>query len=139
MDGQRKDRSIVMKTIAERGVACNFPSCLRAPPSRAEVVCTFLALLELIRLKQLVCIQPEPFAEIEIAGQLPKCRPRRMEPEPSAELPNPRLKTEALVRQRWRLESEHLIVDEVSKSRALENAQLTRMARRDKLRLLESS
>ncbi len=34
--------------------------------SRSEVVCTFLALLELIRLKQLVCAQPEPFAEIEI-------------------------------------------------------------------------
>ena len=35
--------------------------------NRAEVVCTFLALLELIRLKQLVCVQPEPFAEIEIS------------------------------------------------------------------------
>lgn len=34
--------------------------------SRSEVVCTFLALLELIRLKQLVCAQPEAFAEIEI-------------------------------------------------------------------------
>ena len=34
--------------------------------SRPEVVCTFLALLELIRLKQLVCTQPEAFQEIEI-------------------------------------------------------------------------
>jgi segregation and condensation protein A len=34
--------------------------------SRSEVVCTFLALLELIRLKQLVCAQTEAFAEIEI-------------------------------------------------------------------------
>ncbi|MCL4787401.1 MAG: segregation/condensation protein A [Verrucomicrobia bacterium] len=34
--------------------------------SRSEVVCTFLALLELIRLKQLVCLQPAEFAEIEI-------------------------------------------------------------------------
>jgi hypothetical protein len=34
--------------------------------SRTEVICTFLALLELIRLRQLVCSQPEPFAEIEI-------------------------------------------------------------------------
>ncbi len=34
--------------------------------SRSEVVCTFLALLELIRLKQLMCVQPAPFAEIEI-------------------------------------------------------------------------
>jgi hypothetical protein len=34
--------------------------------SRSEVVCTFLALLELIRMKQLVCLQAEPFAEIEV-------------------------------------------------------------------------
>ena len=34
--------------------------------SRSEVVCTFLALLELIRLKQLVCAQSEAFSEIEI-------------------------------------------------------------------------
>jgi chromatin segregation and condensation protein Rec8/ScpA/Scc1 (kleisin family) len=34
--------------------------------SRSEVVCTFLALLELIRLKQLVCAQSADFAEIEI-------------------------------------------------------------------------
>ena len=34
--------------------------------SRTEVICTFLALLELIRLKQLACTQPEPFDEIEI-------------------------------------------------------------------------
>jgi segregation and condensation protein A len=33
---------------------------------RSEVICTFLALLELIRLRQLVCSQPEPFGEIEI-------------------------------------------------------------------------
>jgi segregation and condensation protein A len=39
----------VLATIAER-----------------TVVCTFLALLELIRLKQLQCLQPEPFDEIEI-------------------------------------------------------------------------
>lgn len=34
--------------------------------SRSEVVCTFLALLELIRLKQLVCAQASDFGEIEI-------------------------------------------------------------------------
>jgi segregation and condensation protein A len=34
--------------------------------SRSEVVCIFLALLELIRLKQLICTQPEDFGEIEI-------------------------------------------------------------------------
>jgi segregation and condensation protein A len=35
--------------------------------SRSEVVVTFLALLELIRMKQLRILQPEPFAEIEIS------------------------------------------------------------------------
>jgi segregation and condensation protein A len=34
--------------------------------SRTEVVCTFLALLELIRLKQLICVQAADFGEIEI-------------------------------------------------------------------------
>jgi segregation and condensation protein A len=34
--------------------------------SRSEVICTFLALLELIRLRQIVCSQPEAFGEIEI-------------------------------------------------------------------------
>src|SRR5512136_1623147 len=34
--------------------------------SRSEVVVTFLALLELIRLKQLVAVQDRPFGEIEI-------------------------------------------------------------------------
>ena len=39
--------------------------------SRSEVICTFLALLELIRLKQLVCEQPENFGEIEITRRAP--------------------------------------------------------------------
>jgi segregation and condensation protein A len=34
--------------------------------SRSEVVVTFLALLELIRLKQIVAVQAEHFGEIEI-------------------------------------------------------------------------
>jgi segregation and condensation protein A len=36
--------------------------------SRSEVVVTFLALLELIRLKQLVATQPKAFGEIEVAA-----------------------------------------------------------------------
>jgi segregation and condensation protein A len=38
--------------------------------SRSEVVVTFLALLELIRLKQLTATQREPFGEIEVARAL---------------------------------------------------------------------
>ena len=36
--------------------------------SRVEVVVTFLALLELIRLKQIQAVQPDPFGEIEIGA-----------------------------------------------------------------------
>ncbi len=61
----------VLKMITERG-SVRFAELFENAANRAEVVCTFLALLELIRLKQLVCTQPEPFAEIEIsrAGQV---------------------------------------------------------------------
>jgi segregation and condensation protein A len=43
-----------------------FSELFEAAMSRSEVVCTFLALLELIRLKQLVCGQSSDFGEIEI-------------------------------------------------------------------------
>jgi chromatin segregation and condensation protein Rec8/ScpA/Scc1 (kleisin family) len=43
-----------------------FTELFEGVTSRSEIVVTFLALLELIRLKQLVCAQPAEFAEIEI-------------------------------------------------------------------------
>ncbi len=55
----------ILKIISERG-SVHFAELFESAASRSEVICTFLALLELIRLKQLVCAQPEPFAEIEI-------------------------------------------------------------------------
>ena len=55
----------IVKTITEQG-SVKFSSLFENAASRTEVVCTFLALLELIRLKQLVCTQPEEFSEIEI-------------------------------------------------------------------------
>ena len=60
----------ILKVIAERG-SMKFSELFEAAASRSEVVCTFLALLELIRLRQLVCAQPEPFAEIEIRRAAP--------------------------------------------------------------------
>jgi segregation and condensation protein A len=56
----------ILKIITERG-SIKFSELFANAASRGEVVCTFLALLELIRLKQLSCTQPEPFAEIEIS------------------------------------------------------------------------
>jgi segregation and condensation protein A len=76
-----------------------FAELFESAANRSEVVCTFLALLELIRLKQLVCVQPEPFAEIEIsrAEQIvsPAKTPAATEPtaavenNPQSPIPNP--------------------------------------------------
>jgi len=57
---------LVLKVISER-TQVRFSELFENAASRWEVICTFLALLELIRLKQLVCAQPEPFSEIEIS------------------------------------------------------------------------
>jgi len=56
----------ILKIIAERG-SVRFAELFESAASRSEVVCTFLALLELIRLKQLVCVQAGAFDEIEIS------------------------------------------------------------------------
>jgi len=56
---------LLMKAIAERA-ALKFSELFAGAMSRTEVVVTFLALLELIRLRQLVAVQPEAFGEIEI-------------------------------------------------------------------------
>ena len=59
-----------------------FSELFEAATSRSEIVCTFLALLELIRLKQLVCTQAEAFGEIEI-GSAPNVTPH---PHPIARM-----------------------------------------------------
>jgi segregation and condensation protein A len=50
------------------GVRLRFSDLFGAIASRVEIVVTFLALLELIRLKQVRATQADPFDEIEIAG-----------------------------------------------------------------------
>jgi segregation and condensation protein A len=55
----------ILKMLNERpGV--RFSELFEGASARTEIVVTFLALLELIRLKQLLCVQPEEFGEIEI-------------------------------------------------------------------------
>lgn len=81
----------VMKTLAERG-RVTFLELFAQAASRSEVVCTFLALLELIRLKQLVCVQAEPFDEIEISrtanvGQASGLSPSHATPGPDSATP----------------------------------------------------
>jgi len=55
----------LMRAICEDG-RLKFSKLFSDVTSRSEVVVTFLALLELIRLKQLVVVQREAFGEIEI-------------------------------------------------------------------------
>src|SRR5215475_7564862 len=55
----------LIRMIGERSTL-KFSELFAGVTSRTEVVVTFLALLELIRLKQLTALQREPFAEIEI-------------------------------------------------------------------------
>lgn len=56
---------VLMQTLRERR-AVRFSELFHDATSRTEVVVTFLALLELIRLRLLVARQSEPFAEIAI-------------------------------------------------------------------------
>ena len=53
--------------MTSAGVSLKFIELFSTAASRGEIVITFLALLELIRLKQLRCVQPEAFGEIEIS------------------------------------------------------------------------
>jgi segregation and condensation protein A len=55
----------LVKLTAEKNPV-KFSELFLGANSRTEVICTFLALLELIRLKQLTCAQPEDFGEIDI-------------------------------------------------------------------------
>jgi segregation and condensation protein A len=56
----------VMQLMSQRSTL-KFSELFEGVTSRSEVVCTFLALLELMRLKQIVCSQPEAFGEIELS------------------------------------------------------------------------
>jgi segregation and condensation protein A len=69
----------LMRMLSER-LQIKFSELFAGVTSRSEVVVTFLALLELIRLKQLMAWQREPFGEIEIcrAPQTPVSPPARL-------------------------------------------------------------
>ena len=56
---------LIMKMTAG-GVSLRFSELFVSVASRVEVVVTFLALLEFIRLQQLRAAQSEPFGEIEV-------------------------------------------------------------------------
>jgi segregation and condensation protein A len=58
---------IILRRVAD-GARVRFSELFGEIASRVEVVVTFLALLELIRLRQVQAIQPDPFGEIEIGA-----------------------------------------------------------------------
>ena len=60
----------LMRVLSERP-SVRFSELFEGVTSRSEVVVTFLALLELIRLKRLTAVQREPFGEIEICRVTP--------------------------------------------------------------------
>lgn len=79
---------VIRQRILTRPVM-KFSELFESATSRTEVVVTFLALLELIRLKVLAVTQPEPFADIEIRPA-PAPAPAPPEaPATAAPAPNP--------------------------------------------------
>ena len=52
--------------LSDEHPVVRFSDIFARATSKTEIVCTFLALLELIRMKRLVCVQNDVFGEIEI-------------------------------------------------------------------------
>ncbi|MSR42896.1 MAG: chromosome segregation protein ScpA [Pedosphaera sp.] len=71
-----------IRALVQTRAQVKFSDLFAAATSRGEVVVTFLAMLELIRLGQLVIEQPEPFAEIEIRPAPPESPAETAPPEP---------------------------------------------------------
>ena len=61
---------VLLRLVAEKP-ALKFSELFEGATSRTEVVVTFLALLELMRLKQIVAVQETEFGEIEIGRARP--------------------------------------------------------------------
>jgi segregation and condensation protein A len=75
----------LMRLLSER-VNLRFSELFEGVTSRSEVVVTFLALLELIRLKQLIAAQREAFGEIDIC-RAPPVVAASAEPSPQPVVP----------------------------------------------------
>jgi segregation and condensation protein A len=68
----------LMKSISERP-RLKFSELFKDAASQTEVIVTFLAVLELIRLKQITAVQPEAFGEIEIQAAVHDVEPAPVE------------------------------------------------------------
>ncbi|MGN6642640.1 MAG: segregation/condensation protein A [Verrucomicrobiota bacterium] len=76
-------------TVLSPRTRLRFSELFAEASNRSEVICTFLALLELIRMKQLVCAQADPFAEIEIGRAAPRPTPPTPEDVPTESATEP--------------------------------------------------
>jgi segregation and condensation protein A len=52
-----------------------FSSFFKKAANKMEIVVTFLAILELIRLKEIIIVQREPFGEIELTVNTEMAKP----------------------------------------------------------------
>ena len=71
--------SLIME-ILEKRESVRFIELFESAGSRLEVITTFLAVLELAKLKQLIAVQGERFGEIELAKRMPDMKPDSGEP-----------------------------------------------------------
>jgi segregation and condensation protein A len=60
--------SLIARTVAEQG-SVSFLTLMQACRVRAEVIVTFIALLELVKLGQVTVAQAEPFGDIDIVAR----------------------------------------------------------------------
>src|SRR5262245_48923948 len=60
--------SLIARTVAELGEV-SFSRLMEHCRARAEVIVTFIALLELVKLGQVAVTQPEPFGDIQIVAR----------------------------------------------------------------------
>lgn len=56
--------------LSDEHPVVRFSDVFARATSKTEIICTFLALLELIRMKRLLCVQDDAFGEIEIRRNL---------------------------------------------------------------------
>jgi segregation and condensation protein A len=66
--------SLIARTVAELG-SVSFSTLMQSCRVRAEVIVTFIALLELVKLGRITVTQPEPFGDIHIVARTPEGNP----------------------------------------------------------------
>ena len=79
------EKIVAIRERLGRAGRLKFSELFDGARSRGEVVATFLALLELVRLRQLMATQDDSFGEIEIVVapvELQQIKPEQPEPEP---------------------------------------------------------